>query len=64
MLLTLQSHRVIQPGEEHEPLVFMPRKVWDALWALLEPFVVPEIQMYERVFFIFFTVDHVYSHGP
>jgi hypothetical protein len=40
-LLTLESHRVVQPGEQHEPLVFMPRKMWDALRALLEPFVVP-----------------------
>ena len=40
-VLTLEGHRVVQPGEQHEPLIFMPRKMWDALRALLEPFVVP-----------------------
>src|SRR6266566_7333790 len=41
LVLTLEVHRLVQPGEQHEPLIFMPRKMWCALRALLEPFVVP-----------------------
>ena len=41
LVLTLEGHRVVQTREQHEPLIFMPRKMRDALGALLEPFVVP-----------------------
>jgi hypothetical protein len=39
--LTFECRRVIQPGKQHEPSVFMAREMRDALRALLEPLVVP-----------------------
>ena len=41
LVLTLEGHRVVQPGKQHEPLIFMTGKMWGTLRALLEPFVVP-----------------------
>lgn len=39
--LTFECRLVVQPGKQHEPAVFMPREMRDALRALLQPLVVP-----------------------
>ena len=60
-MLTLEGHRVVQTREQHELLIFMPRKMRDALRALLEPFVVPMSYPQTIIYAVCFNSSSVHS---
>jgi hypothetical protein len=62
-VLTLEGHRVVQPGEQHEPLIFMPRKMRDAGRALLEPFVVPISYPQMTIYAVLFSTQVPFTVG-